>query len=362
MGVRPNGVRRRSAAIWAATFLFLAIASSPTSLLAQEDEATFRELEQATEACRLRIDEELAELRRDRLADDDWAKEWAGVYDSLGAKISLHLAPRTGISYASNSCMGIIEANHGDIAAVGEGWLDVSWAFDPAKSHRKYVSSKLYFVRWGERRYLVPDVLMNSFLSNYNCGGYDRERMYDIPRLRQGRPLSANDSDPEPPGRPELPAAFAHRIIEKPVSMKIAAVTNVRKHERKGSSVVAFTADVELAAGSDDGLSAGLRIGHMAGVPEGFIDLLEVSATTSRGRYVEFSLDNKTPKLPQVGSEIFLPGAKSEIAETRNIPDPAPGTDSAAQSPRVKITAGPAADKTRGANEHERTQRRFRGR
>ncbi len=153
-----------------------------------------------------RIDAELAAMDRPSLADDDWAKEWAGSYytgDGLGMNVTIKIAPKAGITYTWHGCMGLYDANHGDIVETFDGGVIVRLAIDTKISYFSFMSTKLYFVKWGERRYLVPEAQMLELVNNYNAGGYARKDLYSIPLRSTGK--CRGTPPPSPPGARSSP-------------------------------------------------------------------------------------------------------------------------------------------------------------
>lgn len=260
---------------------------------------------------KVRIGEICAELDQlDRAAPKEagWAKEWAGAYyegDGLGTNVSIYLAPRAGIAFLNYGCMGLYGGDHGEIVEALPDGLCLKLVFGDA--HKSFLSDRIYFVKWGPRRYLVPDHLLLRFVNNYNQGGYSRREMYGIPRLRR----DGDQDDPvyyeEPPGRPELPAPFAGLLSSGPIALKVTRVFDL---ESKGvtGDVQARRCQLEFERGSDHGVFVGMECDYPKGFSgvAGTITITAVTPTTSTGQYrVYYAGDDANIKLPTVGETIL---------------------------------------------------------
>jgi hypothetical protein len=302
-----------------AILLMLAL-SFPAADMRPEDVAMMKLLEVEEPIARARrkqIEAELATLDRTKLEDDEWAKEWAGVYAAgvLTPDPIISVAPHSGLAYSRSGCLGPYDTNHGEIVETFPGGIRVQLAVPRVKSWDPALSSKLFFVRWGQRKYLVPEGLMSSLVSNYNCGGTIREHMPGIPIrswLVEGNDLKRHSSCP--PGRPELPAEFARMIIEKPTRLRITSIKTATQKKAVGpSSIVEVSGEVALDAGRDRGLLVGLFIDFSREKRYGWVHLTEVEETKSRGEFEVNLCDKSAPPL-KVGTEIFLPGAQPDVA------------------------------------------------
>src|SRR5258705_264879 len=81
--------------------------------------------------------------------------DWAGMYHAT--LVNLDLAPREGFVWGMDSCFGLCDAGTGRVVqADGELLtLQTQWQADPPAPPS--IADTLHIVRWGERRYLVPD-------------------------------------------------------------------------------------------------------------------------------------------------------------------------------------------------------------
>jgi len=260
------------------------------------------------------IDEELKHLDRPALNDTDWAKEWAGEYytgDGLGMNVIIKIAPKSGVVYTWHGCLGLYDANHGDIAETFPDGVRIKPAIDPDASMFQYMSERLYFVRWGDQRYLVPEAQMLQLVYNYNHGGYHRELMLSIPRkfedLRQMRV-----EKPAPDGRPELPSKYARYIIEKPVQLRIREVKAEPESPVPNDAGVS-SSRIVFEGGTNQNVFVGMELLFEYGLSFVTITIDKVTQSDSEG-VLSIPLDvGSTASLPKQNMMLSFPGAKPNI-------------------------------------------------
>ncbi len=104
---------------------------------------------------------------------------------------------------------------------------------------RKGMKNDFVPIRWGNRRYLIPKKERVVFCSAVNQG--------IVPRYMRSGPFSLDQTElrKPPPGHPDVPAAWAPFVLQKPVSGTITEI--LPDH-------VAI-----LSAGAKDGLKAGME-------------------------------------------------------------------------------------------------------
>lgn len=251
---------------------------------------------------------ELATLDRAALKDSEWAKEWAGTYyegDGLGENVSIYLAPKAGIAFLDYGCMGLYGGDHGEIVEALPDGLRLKLVFGDA--HDSFLSDRIYFVKWGPRRYLVPDHLMLEFVNNYNQGGYSRSVMFGIPRLRQpGDPVRSFESE-NPPGQPELPPQFARYLTSKSIALKVSKVSDPASAGVTGD-VRCRSCQIEFDGGSDQGVFVGMECRYPKEISStsGTITITAVTPSTCIGHYqVFYAADDADIKFPKVGETIL---------------------------------------------------------
>lgn len=257
------------------------------------------------------IDAELRAMDRAVLKDDDWAKEWSGTYCS-GDGVTIKLSPKAGLIYSKTDCFGLRDLNHGDIKVIAKDGLSVQLAIPEAASPHSYMSSRLYFVRWGKRQYLVPEAQAVKFVNNFNKGGDIRNAMVDIPRRFDGGFHALPDEQAEA-GVPQLPSPYAEKIIKQPMVLKVAKVR--ARQNPTISSVPEF--DLELEGGKALGVFSGMEIDYDGVSGYGPVSISRVDGATSRGW---LRLYTGGTKGPSVGDVLKLPGVSNSLSKTAPSP------------------------------------------
>lgn len=206
-----------------------------------------------------RIREELADLEKATPQDEKWAKEWAGTYyvgDGLGQNVVIVLAPRGGIAYQNHGCLGLYDGDWGEIVGTYKDGLRFRLAI--GREGGSFLSERVYFVRWGDRKYLVPGSKMFDFVNNYNVGGFRYESLFGIPMLQDPNGRSRRFSDAPPSEHPELPAAFAALLRDEPISLKVKSVGPADPKQTRGTMYDALNT-IELEGGSTSGVFVGME-------------------------------------------------------------------------------------------------------
>jgi len=316
------------------TALFFALVSARTAIGVEPEEAqkvprgspmmredlseSLKVEEPRIEARQRRIDAELDALDRNGLKESDWAKEWAGKYytgDGLGENVSIHLAPKAGISFMNHGCLGLYGGDHGDVVEALPDGLRLKLVFGSAKE--SFLSERVYFVKWGPHRFLVPEWQMMEFVNNYNEGGFARETMFGIAFL-QGK--GDNTRIPEIDAatqatKPQLPAKFAKLLLSAPVSLKTSRVSSPAVLQGLDSRVTQVTAEFE--GGSAKGVYVGLRFKYPADkmVEHGIFEVTRVDAETCTAEF--HSYENDEVRLPAAGEVIWV-GEKTQKEPPRD--------------------------------------------
>lgn len=218
--------------------------------------------------------------------------------------VSICLAPRAGLTYTWHGCLGLYDANHGDITESFDGGIKVKLVIDEHASTYEYMSSTLYFVKWGDRRYLVPEAKMMDLVNNYNQSGYARSGMFGIPRKEDtDKPQQRYSDDNEPDGKPQLPEKWAKLLLDKPVAFKVTAVRD-RTSRTVTGDVLTCIAQIDLDKGSKDSVTVGMEIEYRVGWDSGTITIDKVDEHTCTGTFRTYGDKKKLLEPPPVGTVI----------------------------------------------------------
>ncbi len=254
-----------------------------------------------------KIDAELAALDREALPEGSWVREWAGTYytgDGLGMNVTIKVAPESGVTYTWYGCLGLYDMNHGEIAEVLDDGLRLTLAFDTDLDCMDFMNDRLYFVRWGDRKYMVPGRQMIELVNGYNQGGFFRESLMNIPRWYEGEVRHRWD-ETAPEGVPQLPAKWAAMLLTEPLELSITAVEAVPPHPVTGG-VNAWAWDLSFDRGRAEGVYEGMEFRLGDGHGRGSVTIGEVGEHDCRGRLVVFGTGDEA-EAPEVGAAVVLP-------------------------------------------------------
>jgi hypothetical protein len=165
----------------------------------------------------------------------------------------------------------------------------------PFASDMRLMKNDFVPVRWGNRRYLIPEKDRLVFCSAVNQGA--------MPRFMRSGPFSLDDPDfrKPPPGLPEVPAEWAPSLLQKPVT---AAITELLPNK------VAI-----LSVGAKVGLKSGMELFPDGGLGVPRIKILFTETNRSFVRISTFEPEALPDSWPgplgrMMRSEIFEVGQK----------------------------------------------------
>lgn len=295
-----------------ALLILIAPILHPVSVAAQDHcpindpiESQIKRETPALEARRDCIKTELATIKqREDLPDDHWSREWAGDYytgDGLGMNVMIHIAPENGVTYTWTGCLGLYDANHGDIVETFPNGVRLALAIPVRGDCFDFISERLYFVRWGDERYLVPESQMLKLVNNFNKGGYARQSMFNIPRLVRNNEFHRRAETP--PGLPELPEKYATLLRTERV---VLTVTSLTEHpvRRVTGDVHVYEYDLVLSGGADKAVFKGMEFRINANDATGTLRITEVSDDSSQGKATFYTSGNHQRDLIKIGQSI----------------------------------------------------------
>lgn len=182
---------------------------------------------------------------------------WAGEYyegDGLGANIRMSLAPGTGVAATWHGCMGMYGANRGKVV-LHDGELRFEYE-QPNRQGFGGFPDALRPVRWGERRYMIPDDERIAFVNAINHGLEPRDVVHGMFLLAEGDEKKAAD------GLPDLPPADLALIRRKPMDVRVVSIDHVEK--KKSDTDCSFTYRMTLGRGTNDRLAPGIELKPVA--------------------------------------------------------------------------------------------------
>lgn len=244
-----------------------------------------RDREEPRASDRLRaIQQELLELA---------GHPWAGVYawdDDRGGDTRISIAPRSGFTFFRSSPQGVVDVNHGDIEAVDEEHVKIALAIDPRTGeHDLYLGESiatlwntLCFVRWGERRYLIPTPQMQRFCNLVNDGSEARKPRFPV-RLDGSQAAEVS-------GVPTVPAVWRNFVFATPVETTIVGIQPDPDAEDGIRSRLSLPREVTIAAGADRRLQKGMVVWATESPAFGEGEVIEVANDRSTVRF-HFALE-----------------------------------------------------------------------
>lgn len=214
-----------------------------------------------------RIKAELLELAaKPEFKKGDWAKDWAGHYvsgNSSPLKVDLYIAPNAGVAC---TCRGPIRdelrgVDEAEIVQTHDDGVTVRPKF--GKGANGFLDQRLYFISWGDRRFLVPQWQMAEFANEYNTSPGNRRQML----LILHKESDSEERGPHalrfdtPPGKPLVPAEYEPWLHETPLWLRAVKVSPLKTEgHTPGKRDGIQTAEVTFDAGTDKGIYPGMKI------------------------------------------------------------------------------------------------------
>lgn len=183
----------------------------------------------------------------DALAQDDPAREWAGVYHGsflMNCWTKLVVAPDGRFTYHESCCM-VTDEREGGSARIDGELLRLDLDRGQAEPGRRF-EPPYRLVRWGEARFLVPPEELGAFVSWIN--GFGHQPLFG---RASGFLHRGIDMDALPlRGRPDLPAPWSERLLAEPIEAGCLAIEPGATDGQSGLHSV----ELLLDAGEADGL------------------------------------------------------------------------------------------------------------
>lgn len=253
--------------------------------------------EAAVERQRKVIDREIASLG---------AHPWAADYyqgDGLGANIRLSLAPAGGVVATWHGCMGLYGANRGKVVER-DGALRFEYAASNAPGFGGFPEA-VHPVRWGARRYLIPESKLVDFVNAVHRGFEPRHDVHGMFLLAEGdekRPVG---------GLPTLPPEVLALLRRQPLEVSVRSVDGVEvKHEQMASLGCNHIYRVTLDRGSRDRLAPGMALTRVSPTSTATTaEVLSVTPDSATAKVVGLFEDCKRPKTVPVVGWRFTTGA-----------------------------------------------------
>jgi hypothetical protein len=134
--------------------------------------------------------------------------DWAGEYcagEMLGENIQLAVAPKAGFVFERHGSGGLYDRNYGSVE-FKDNRLALSFKFKNEQKGVRGIWSRYFFVRWGERHYLIPANDLAGFCDVVRSGREPRNSYLGRYFLKRG------DEDKPVSGKPDLPGDYGNYL------------------------------------------------------------------------------------------------------------------------------------------------------
>lgn len=173
---------------------------------------------------------------------DPWAAEYYEG-DGLGENMSLYVGAKSGVAATWFGCMGLYGANEGEIAHIDVRTLGFRFSLPNKDSRFGMFPDSVRLVRWGERRYLIPEARAIDFVNAINRNMEPRHEPHGLFLLAEG------DEKKRASGAPDLTADLLSQIRSKALVVRASAVERGEEHEALGGPVCQFRLRFALPPG-----------------------------------------------------------------------------------------------------------------
>lgn len=192
------------------------------------------------------------EVDAERSNPDAWP--WAGQYysgDGQGYNFRIAIAQKAGFVFWSEGCMGLYEVSYGTYKEE-HGHLRLKRENAKGKSELDPV---LYPIRWGGRRYLIPDNEVVRFCNKVNSGSPCNPR--DAKFF-----CHVDDGKKNTKGEPTIPKKYKEYLLEEPITGIItwAGEPKLRNDGDRLLKLLNEVTRVRIDCGSEDGIRVGMRM------------------------------------------------------------------------------------------------------
>lgn len=251
-------------------------------------------------------------------AQEAKAWPWSGQYyagDGLGFNLRLAIAPKAGVVFWRYGCMGLYDLNYGSFQEK-DGYMRLSFQEKNVEDPGNMVGlcPVLVPIRWGDRRYLIPETEMIAFCNHVNSGS-DRQ-------LRDALFCAhVDDRKKKTSGIPKVPPQYQPYLLKSPIEAEVAWVGKTAVVERKelwppGRYRVT---EIRLNRGKADGLLPGMEL-LRANSPD--VRVLDVATTFCRAEAFDHVWEEDPDGLVGLRDWSIRLGLRYS---TRSPPSPPPG-------------------------------------
>jgi len=220
---------------------------------------------------------QIARIKADvaKLKNHPWAGEYSG---RMGGYLAV--SPTLGAAMRSGPCI-LVYGTRSSVRQNEKGWLEMS----PDKNKEFSFSGfdgALVPVKWGSRRYLIPEDDLQRFTTDINLG--EEPRTGSNSRMGMHY-LRVGDENKPISGLPDLPAEYLKKIRSVAVEANVRDVKLLKNYPNEYTSSCGREYRVTLDKGSTDGFAEGDTL-RLINPSEGYdrIELIEVQNRSATAR------------------------------------------------------------------------------
>ena len=215
---------------------------------------------------------------------------WSGQYyagDGMGFNLQLAIAPKAGVVYWSQGCLGLYEVNYGSFREKdGHIHLTLEEKSTEDTGNSEGLYPVLIPIRWGDRRYLIPEDEMVDFCNHINSGSQSISRAARFLR-------HVDDREKKSRGIPKVPPKYQPYLLREPIDAEVVWIgkTAILERNDRWPPGKHRVTKVQLNRGKTDGLLPGIELFHSQ-----FPDLrvLDVSTSSCHAETSEWLLKEET--------------------------------------------------------------------
>lgn len=177
---------------------------------------------------------------------------WAGKYiagSHTGYTSVLEFAPTVGYLIETHAVRTTYET--GAIVETTNKGMSITRSPRDVEGTSSLVADHFYFVKWGDRRYVVPRDRMTAFCNAYNNG---RLKDADVDLFW----VNAEDVCKAGAGTPRVDEAYEHMLLTAPIAATVVKVWSLEE-DQVNSKLVLTTGDAVIDAGAAQGVRQGME-------------------------------------------------------------------------------------------------------
>lgn len=237
--------------------------------------------------------------------------EWSAEYyegDGLGANTSILLDEAAGVAATWRGCLGLYGSNEGSVESEPRERLALHYERPNGVAGEPRFGTfpeRFRKVRWGERRYLLPEERGIEFVNAMHRGFEPRDSAHGMFLLARG------DEDRPATGLPDLPPSLLALVRKHPLVLKVARIDDPLRSGSPRFPVCVYRLHFQLPAG--EALAEGIELRTPDDEGYGVAMVVQVRAATVVAEMREYGACDKVKPQPRPGLS-FSTGAYPPVS------------------------------------------------